>query len=311
VSERIEDHFSRFVTLLAGSLDYPDDRSDDLAARLYLSRSHTDRLVRAASGETPARLRRRLLLERAAFRLLTSDDTVLDVAVAAGFSSNEAFTRAFRRAYARTPSAWRAAPTAIPIATPNGVHFHPPAGIRLPSPVKVTPMELLNRMMEHHLWLVDQLVERATLLTGLQLDTPIDISIKLVDDNPTIRSLLSRLVGQMHMWNEVIELRSYDFAVERAEPITSIRSRLDEHGPLFRAHVQAVVDEGRLDETFVFADATPPKVFTYGGLIAHVLTFAAHRRTLVIGALASFGSHDLGYGDPREWVPDPPVPTPA
>jgi hypothetical protein len=68
-----------------------------------------------------------------------------------------------------------------------------------------------------------------------------------------------------------------------------------------------VITEGRLDETFVFAGATPPKIFTYGGLIAHVITFAAHRRTLVVGALTSFGSDDLDFGDPREWVPEPPA----
>jgi hypothetical protein len=46
----------------------------------------------------------------------------------------------------------------------------------------------------------------------------------------------------------------------------------------------------------------PPMVFTYGGMIAHVLTFAAHRRTLVCGALADAGITDLGAGDPMGWV---------
>ncbi len=43
-------------------------------------------------------------------------------------------------------------------------------------------------------------------------------------------------------------------------------------------------------------------MFTYGGMIAHVLTFAAHRRTLVVGALSDAGITDLGYGDPMRWV---------
>jgi AraC family transcriptional regulator len=42
----------------------------------------------------------------------------------------------------------------------------------------------------------------------------------------------------------------------------------------------------------------PPRVFTYGGVVAHVLTFGAHRRTLVCGALADAGVTDLGAGDP-------------
>lgn len=302
MSERPDpDHLSRFVAALAASLDRPS-RVADLADQLYLSRSHVDRLVRAAAGETPARFRRRILLERSAFRLLTTDQTVLDIAVAAGFSSHEAFTRAFHRAYACTPSAWRARPTPILLDTPNGVHFHPPAGIRLPSPKKVTSMDLLTRMIDHHVWLLDQLVERSATLSDDQLDTPIDVSVPLVDDDPTVRSLLSRLIGQLHMWNEVIAVRSYDFAIEAHEPLDSIRHRLAEQGPIFADQVRSVIDQGRLDETFVFADDDPPKVFTYGGLIAHVITFAAHRRTLVVGALTSFGIDDLNYGDPREWV---------
>jgi AraC family transcriptional regulator len=49
----------------------------------------------------------------------------------------------------------------------------------------------------------------------------------------------------------------------------------------------------------------PPEAFTYGGMIAHVLTFAAHRRVLVLGALSDAGITDLGAGDPMEWVAQP------
>jgi AraC family transcriptional regulator len=93
------DTFVTFVTTLADSLDDHGISGHDLAARAYLSRFHFDRVVSAASGETPGRFRRRVLLERAAYRLVTSGQGVLDVAVEAGYSSNEAFTRAFTRAY--------------------------------------------------------------------------------------------------------------------------------------------------------------------------------------------------------------------
>lgn len=49
----------------------------------------------------------------------------------------------------------------------------------------------------------------------------------------------------------------------------------------------------------------PAEVFTYGGMIAHVLTFAAHRRTLVVLAFARHGVEDLGWGDPMKWVAQP------
>jgi hypothetical protein len=37
-------------------------------------------------------------------------------------------------------------------------------------------------------------------------------------------------------------------------------------------------------------------------MLGHVLTFAAHRRTLAIGALHSAGITDLEAGDPMRWV---------
>ena len=73
-------------------------------------------------------------------------------------------------------------------------------------------------------------------------------------------------------------------------------------GPTYLSHVRDVVEAGRLDDTFVDALCEPAEVFTYGGMIAHVLTFAAHRRTLVAGALIDAGIADLGAGDPMRWV---------
>ena len=163
-------------------------------------------------------------------------------------------------------------------------------------------MDLVIKMVEHHIWLVGQMVDHAAKLDDAQLDVPIEISVEGVDSDPTLRRLLSRLVGQMDMWNEALALRGYDFGIEAHEPLPELKSRLDRVAPVFLEHVRVVVDEGRLDETFVHAQSNPPKVYTYGGLIAHVLTFAAHRRTLVAGALASAGVTDLGNGDPREWV---------
>jgi AraC-like DNA-binding protein len=296
------DTFTTFVDTLAESLDEHEARGDELAARAHLSRFHFDRVVSGLSGETPARLRRRILLERAAFRLVTTRATVLEVALEAGYSSNEAFTRAFRRAYGAAPATWRASPARIQLDTPNGVHFHPPGGLRLPARDEVSSMDLMNKMVEHHVWLVGEILERAGRLTEEQLDAPIQVSVEGVDDDPTLRSLLSRLVGQMDMWNAAMESRAYDFAVERGESLASIRSRLRDAGPVFLDHAREVIEAKRLDETFVDGVCEPPEVFTYGGMLAHVLTFAAHRRTLAIGALHSAGITDLGAGDPMRWV---------
>jgi AraC family transcriptional regulator len=304
MSERT-DTFTAFVDLLADALDDHEATAEELAARLYLSRFHLDRIVSQVAGEPPRRFRRRILLERAAYRLLSTDRTVLDIAVEAGYGSHEAFTRAFTQAYGAPPAAWRRRPRAIRIEAPSGVHFHPPGSIRLPSRDKVSSMDLLTRMVEHHVWLTGEILAKASRLSEAQLDEPIELNVDDDPDRPSVRRLLSRLIGQMGMWNAALANREYDWSVEEHEPLDSMRRRLAEEGPVYLAHVRRVVEEGRLDETFVDALCEPAEVFTYGGMIAHVLTFAAHRRTLAVLALDKHGITDLGWGDPMRWVAQP------
>src|SRR5580692_4715929 len=68
-----------------------------LAAQSGLSAFHLHRVFSAAAGETPKQFTLRLRLGRAAAMLLTTDHSVLDVALACGFQSHEAFCRAFRK----------------------------------------------------------------------------------------------------------------------------------------------------------------------------------------------------------------------
>ena len=296
------DTLSRFLDVLTDTLDDRAATSAAIASRLHLSRFHVDRLVSAAVGEPPAGLRRRILLERAAHRLMTTDDDLLPVSLDAGYGSHEAFTRAFARAYGRPPSRWRLRPSGYRIGPAGRVHFNPPGGLSLPAERKVTEMELVTRMLEHHVWLVGQMVDRAQGLDGETLDRPIEISVEGIDDHPTLRSLMSRLIGQLAMWHAAFDGRPYDFEVERGECLGSMRTRLAEAGPAFLSDVRKAIDEGRLDETFVDTTCDPPHTFSYGGVVAHVLTFAAHRRTLVCGALADAGVSGLGYGDPSSWI---------
>ncbi|MDQ3629353.1 MAG: hypothetical protein M3419_11170 [Actinomycetota bacterium] len=63
-----------------------------------------------------------------------------------------------------------------------------------------------------------------------------------------------------------------------------------------------LVTQGRLDESLVDAICEEPEVFTYGGMLAHVIAFGSTRRTIVVAALSSAGITDLGAGDPMRWV---------
>jgi AraC family transcriptional regulator len=295
------DTFARFVDVLASSLDEDVD-TDELATRVHFSRSHVDRVVKAVSGESPGRFRRRVLMERAAYRLLTDDRTLIDIAVEAGYSSHEAFTRAFERGYGRPPSVWRRDPGRPLLPSSTGVHFHPPGGLRLPATRKVTSMDLVVTMTEHHIWLIGQMLDRASRVDETTLDGPIGISVEGIDRDPTLRSLLSRLVGQMDMWNAAVANRPYDFDVEQHETLDSMRARLSEAGPVYLGHVRDACASDRLEDTFVDATGETPQAFTYGQMIAHVITYAAHRRTIVTGALYTAGETDLD-DDPLFWAP--------
>ena len=292
------DVFGEFVDALAETLDDHETSAQTFADRVHLSRFHFDRVVSGIAGEPPATFRRRILLERAAHRLVSTDDEVLEIALDAGYGSHEAFTRAFQRAYGQAPSLWRRDSTPFELHAPSGVHFKPPGGLRLPATRKVTGMELIQRMVGHHVWLLGEMLARAETLPDEVLGRPIELSVAGIDDEPTLRSLLARLVGQLAMWNAAVENRPYDFGAERDATVGELRTQLDTEGPRFVAQV----GEANLDETFVDAICDPPEVFTYGGVIAHVLTFAAHRRTLVLGALEAAGVTDLGSGDPMRWV---------
>jgi len=300
------DTFGAFVEELAAAMR--DDEvatltGDELATRVGFSRFHFDRVIRSAAGEPPAALRRRILLERAAFRILTTDASLIDVAVDAGYGSHEAFTRAFAKAFGAPPAEWRQHPGQIRIPAANDVHFHPPGSIRLPSRGAVNDMDLLTRMVEHHVWLTGEMIRVAQRLEPDALEKPIEID---VDDDPqTIRTLLARLTGQLAMWNAVMAGRGYDIAQEEDQTLADLRSVLEVEGPAFLAHVREVIAQDRLDETFVDAGGEPVQMISYGGNIAHILTFAAYRRTLVCLALAAHGHDELGWGDPRHWVIGP------
>jgi len=79
----------------------------DLAAETGQSPFHAHRTFRAALGETPKNFTLRLRVDRAAAALISSEASILDIALDCGFESHEVFCRAFRRRYRMSPSTFR------------------------------------------------------------------------------------------------------------------------------------------------------------------------------------------------------------
>lgn len=80
---------------------------DELADVAHVSRYYFHRMFRAFTGEPVYEHIRRLRLERAAGRLMLSEESVGMIAFDAGFETHEAFTRAFKAKFGQSPQAYR------------------------------------------------------------------------------------------------------------------------------------------------------------------------------------------------------------
>jgi hypothetical protein len=76
-------------------------------------------------------------------------------------------------------------------------------------------------------------------------------------------------------------------------------------GRAFERFARRVRDRGAWDDAFVDALCEPPEMFTYGGVLAHVLTFGAVRREMLASVLVELGA-DLPAlaADPLAWEAD-------
>ncbi|HEV8378298.1 MAG TPA: AraC family transcriptional regulator [Tepidisphaeraceae bacterium] len=82
---------------------------ESLARQYGYSPFHFHRFFSKTVGETPKQHIDRLRLERAAYKLAITRETILDIALSVGFKNHETFSRAFKRAFNYTPRDYRRA----------------------------------------------------------------------------------------------------------------------------------------------------------------------------------------------------------
>ncbi len=104
---------SYYLERVQQGVDYIETRLDedvdlaDVARAAGVSQWHFQRLFKALTGETLKTYIRSRRLAGSLERLLTTDLRVLDIAIFAGFESQEAFARAFKLAFGLTPQKYR------------------------------------------------------------------------------------------------------------------------------------------------------------------------------------------------------------
>lgn len=114
----------RLHELLDTALDEDNRTLAKMAEGAFSSPFHFGREVSRRAGEPPVQMRRRVLLERAAWQL-GGGASVTQVAFAAGYESVDGFGRAFAKAFGSPPSAIADRSSSHWLPAPNGIHFHP------------------------------------------------------------------------------------------------------------------------------------------------------------------------------------------
>jgi len=80
---------------------------ETLARQYGYSPFHFHRFFSNAVGETPKQHVDRLRLERAAYKLAVTGETVLEIALSVGFRTHETFSRSFKRSFGYSPNDYR------------------------------------------------------------------------------------------------------------------------------------------------------------------------------------------------------------
>jgi AraC family transcriptional regulator len=296
VADRLRD----LIDLVLDSLDEPGADGRALAERAHFSRDHLDRLLAGATGESPVALRRRLLLERAAWQLRTGAATPSEAASAAGYKSLAAFSRAFARGHGVPPSAFAGSGRPLELKAPNGIHFHPPAGLLIPGARgPVARRDLTDRMVSHHLDRVRELLEAAATLPGAELERPMRpgfVAVWFEGEEASAALMAERLVFTLEIW--VAAIAGEPFPAGGGEDLVRRHERASRD---FSRLVRRIRDRGAWDDAFVDALCEPPQSFTYGGVISHVLSYGAVRREALASVLAELGAEVPSSGDPIDW----------
>lgn len=289
----------RLRELLDAVLDERNRGLEEMADGAFASPFHFSRQLSRGAGEPPVAMRRRVMLERAAWQIRRGS-SVTDAAFAAGYDSVEGFSRAFARAYGHPPSASPATGSTW-LPAPNGIHFHPPTSLWVHTGER-TMSQPIDQLIHHDLDdtralldLAKQLPEdayRANVRPGQQV---------LCFDGPdeSVAAVLTHQVFTKEVWLAAIE--GEDFPEARADDPAGLIERHEAVSGRWLSMVRDVERRDAWDDRIIDALCDPPESFVLGSILAHVLSFGAARRQLARTMLRDHGL-TVDDGDPITWL---------
>lgn len=278
-----------------------DDHTDlgSMAGGAHASPYHFARQLRRDAGEPPVAMRRRVMLERAAWQLRRGS-SVTDAAFAAGYESVEGFARAYARAFGHPPSATTADQDPW-LPAPNGIHFHPPTSLWVHSQER--PMNPVTELMVAHD--LDDTRALLDVVRGVPDDDyrrehlPGATVLAWDGEEGSLAAVLHHLVRSKEVW--LAAVAGEEMPPEGADDPGALLARHDAVAPRWRATWREVERRGTWDDVLVDALCEPPESFVMSSVLAHVLTYGAHRRQLARMLLRGAGQ-EVDHGDPITWL---------
>lgn len=290
----------RLRELLDAVLDEDNRNLDEMADGAYSSPFHFSRRLSRDAYEPPVAMRRRVMLERAAWQL-RKGTSVTDAAFAAGYESVEGFSRAFSRAYGRTPSTAADDKASHWLPAPNGIHFHPPTSLWVHA--REQSMDpLTEQLVAHDLDDTRHLYELAKQLDDAAYRRPLlsgNVVLWFDGAEESLADVLTHLVHAKECWLAAID--GTDYPPERTDDVGTLLERHEDAAARWLAAVRDIDRRGAWDDRLIDALCDPPESFVLSSVVAHVLTFSAHRRQLARQLLRTLGV-EVDDGDPIAWL---------
>ncbi|MFE6644963.1 helix-turn-helix transcriptional regulator [Nocardioides sp. NPDC057772] len=299
MSEQVRDRLRELLDAVLEGADDGEPRTlAQMAGDAYTSPYHFNRLLSRGTGEPPVAMRRRVMLERAAWQL-KHGGTVTEAAWAAGYESVEGFSRAYAKAFGHPPSTpvvshW--------LPAPNGIHFHPPESLWVDSQERVLA-PLTEQLVMHDLDDTRALLDLAKglseeVLTGVRL--PGHEVLPWDGPEESLVQVLEATVWSKECWVASIEGLSMPVR-SRTGSVVALIERHEAVAARWLAVVRDIERRGAWEDRLVDALCEPPESFQMGSVVAHVLTYAAHRRLLARMMLRMAGV-EVDRGDPIDWL---------
>lgn len=160
-------------------------------------------------------------------------------------------------------------------------------------------MDILNRLLGHSTWTTQHLLERCRELTPEQLHQQFDIG------HQSALETTEHLVDNIETWTDLMlqrPIRQYPADIQHERKtmgglIARHAAAADEFGKLARQ----LAEENRMDDVYSDFLDNPPKLKSFGGTIAHVLTHNHQHRAELMHILTRLGVTDVIEGDVLGW----------